>query len=99
MRKSRAELLAHLGGADRVSPTQAALVEQVGQLRLRLAEMDRRHAEAGEMTVHDSNVYLAWANALTRTLTALGLKTIKQRPQTLVELLDDPAPVAPRGEP
>lgn len=66
----RASLVRHVGGAP--SPTQHALIELSVQHRMRLVMMDMRFAEAGEMTEHDSRQYLAWANALARTLVKLG---------------------------
>ena len=72
MRSTRAELVAHVGG--RPSAVQAALIEQAVQLRLRLAVMDRKFAETGAQTDHDSKTYLAWANSFARLMTRLGLE-------------------------
>lgn len=72
MRKVRAELIAHLGG--RPSTTQLMLVEQVVQLRLRMALMDEKFAITGEQTLHDSATYLAWSGSLARLLRHLGMK-------------------------
>ena len=68
----RADLVAHVGGAP--SATQRALIEQIAQLQLRVAVMDRRFAETGAQTDHDSRTYLAWANSLSRLLRQLGVK-------------------------
>lgn len=72
MKAARAELVAHVGGAP--SATQAAIIEQLVQLRLRLATMDRKFAEIGEMMSHESRTYLALGNSYSRLLRQLGLK-------------------------
>src|SRR4051812_36159359 len=66
IRETRAELLAHVGGNP--SATQRALIEALVQIKLRLAMMDRKFAEAGGQTDHDSRTYLAWANSYGRML-------------------------------
>ncbi len=85
MRQLRAELVAHIGG--RPSATQAALIDQITQLRLRIATMDRAFAETAAMTEHDSRTYLAWANAYARLLRHLGLKGVSERPPSLADHL------------
>lgn len=92
----RTELVRHVGGEP--SATQAALIELAVQLRLRLASMDARFAECGEMSAHDSRTYLAWSNSLARTVRQLGLKSAAQRGPTLAEYLSQrkmPLPQAP----
>jgi hypothetical protein len=50
--------------------------------------MDRRFREAGAtMTMHDSKVYLAWANSLSRLLNQLGLAGAPERTPTLAEII------------
>jgi hypothetical protein len=92
----RAQLIAHLGG--RPSTTQAALIEQAVQLRLRLSTMDRRYAETRTFTEHDSRVYLAHANSYSRLLRQLGLQATPERPiplaQRLAALTRQPAQAA-----
>jgi hypothetical protein len=83
--ETRAELIRHVG--NNPSAVQLALIEQAAQLRLRLACMDRRFAEAGMFTEHDSRVYLAWSNSYTRALRVLGLKGAPERPMSLAEHL------------
>jgi len=85
MRDTRRELTAHLGGKP--SATQAVMIEQAAQLTLRIATMDRKFAETGEQTEHDSRTYLAWSGALTRLLRQLGLKGAPQPAQTLASYL------------
>jgi hypothetical protein len=68
----RDQLVAHVGGQP--SATQAALIELVLQLRVRLAAMDAEFAEAGAMSEHASRTYLAWSNSMARALSSLGMK-------------------------
>jgi hypothetical protein len=62
MRETRAELVAHVGGNP--SAVQAAMIERACQLTLRIVAMDRKFAETGAQTDHDSRTYLAWSNSL-----------------------------------
>jgi hypothetical protein len=78
MRETRAELAAHVGG--RPTAVQSALIERAAQLSLRIAAMDRRFAELGKQTDHDSRTYLAWSNSLTRTLAQLGVAGAVEKP-------------------
>src|SRR5450631_3337055 len=84
-KRFRAELTAHVGGAP--STVGRALIEQAAQLKLQLAVMDRRFAETNEMSAHDSRVYLAWSNSLTRTLRELGIKGVPPRPLSPAEVM------------
>lgn len=84
-RDTRAALVAHVGGEP--SATQAAIIEQLVQLRLRLAVMDRKFVEAGSQTEHDSRVYLAWANSYTRLLRQIGIKGAAPVKPTLREYI------------
>jgi hypothetical protein len=85
LREARAELVRHVGGNP--SAVQLALIDQAAQLRLRLACMDRKFAEDGTFTEHDSRTYLAWSNSYTRALRTLGLKGTAERPPSLAEHL------------
>lgn len=88
---TRAELIAHVGGSP--SATQWALIEQAAQLRLRIAVMDRAFAKAGSLTDHDTRTYLAWANAYSRHLRAIGLKPTPPPAPSLHEIMGQhPAP-------
>lgn len=51
--------------------------------------MDMRFASAPDLTAHDSNIYLSWSNAFTRTLAKLGLDHVPDAPPppTLAEAL------------
>lgn len=85
MRDVRAELVAHVGGLR--SAAQRMLIEQIVQLRLRIATMDRRFVQAGAMTDHDSRTYLAWSAHLVRAMRALGLKGEAERGPSLADYL------------
>ena len=72
MRRLRDDLVAHVGGNP--SPTQRALIDRAVALSLRLALMDRHTFAAGPvMSEKDGREYLAWSNALERTMRRLGL--------------------------
>jgi len=77
IRETRAELTAHVGGKP--SATQRQLIERVCQLTLRVCAMDRKFADAGAHTLHDTNQYLAWSNSLGRALRDLGMKAAVNR--------------------
>ena len=64
-------LIEHIGG----NPTapQMMLIEQCAILTLRLRLLDRRNGR-GELTEKAAREYLCWNNALTRTLSVLGLQ-------------------------
>ena len=93
MAATRAELTAHVGGKPSV--VQSCLIEQLVQLRLRLATMDRRFARTGEMTAHDSRTYLAWANSFSRVLTRLGVQGPADRPPSLADYVASRARMPP----
>jgi hypothetical protein len=84
MRSLREELVAHVGGEP--SAPQIALIERAVQLSLRVAIMDRKFADAGEMTEHDTKTYLAWSGHLARVLRDLG-PPASARPPTPAEAL------------
>src|SRR5271165_6267793 len=70
---TRRALAAHLGGEDRLTAPQCALVERCAMLQLRLAVLDERIV-TNTFTEYDAKTYLAFSNSLTRTLVALGLQ-------------------------
>jgi hypothetical protein len=72
VRETRAELLRHVG--PNPSVVQRALIEQLEQIKLRLAVMDRKFIKTGAQTDLDSRTYLAWANTYGRLLERLGVK-------------------------
>jgi hypothetical protein len=70
--KLRADLTAHCNG--RPSATQAAIIAQAAEIKLRLAVMDQEFIRTGHRSLHASRDYLAWSNSLVRLLRQLGLK-------------------------
>ena len=85
---TRRALAAHLGGEDRLTAPQRALVQRCAMLQLRLAVLDERILD-GTFTEYDSKVYLAFSNSLTRTLVALGLDAASAPAPTLNDVLSD----------
>jgi hypothetical protein len=70
---TRRALADHLGGEDRLSAPQRALIERCAMLQLRIAALDARIVD-GSFTEYDAKTYLAFHNSLTRTLLGLGLQ-------------------------
>jgi hypothetical protein len=72
MRRVRAELTAHVGGA----PTfpERVLIDRAAILALRIAQIDAKIVAGGDLTTHDNNHAIAWHNAYRRTIEALGIK-------------------------
>jgi hypothetical protein len=85
VRHLTAELVAHCGGNPSV--TQREIIERIGQIKLRIAVMDRAFTEAGTMTPHDAAHYYAAANTLTRLLARLGLQGAPTPTPTLADYL------------
>jgi len=83
VRETRAALTEHVGEP---SVVQAAIIDQLVQLRLRLAKMDRRFAETGDQTEGGSKMYLAWANSYSRLMFRLGIDGAKAAPPSLASL-------------
>jgi hypothetical protein len=50
------------------------LIDRAAILSLRLAQIDRRIIQEETMTILDNSQTVAWQNALTRVLVALGVK-------------------------
>ncbi len=70
------------------------MIEQAAQIRLRLAGMDRKFMEAGGMVEHDSRVYLAWSNSLSRLMRQLGTQGPPPRAPTLTNYLAEKSQAA-----
>jgi hypothetical protein len=85
LRRVRADLTAHVGGVPSV--TQRMLIERAAVLHLRLAQIDAKIFADGVLTIHDNNQAIAWQNALTRALVALGIRKAKAKSATLVDLI------------
>jgi hypothetical protein len=67
----RRELLAHVGPNPTI--TQKYLIDRAAILSLRLAQIDKRIIEEKTLTILDNSQIVAWQNALTRVLVALGV--------------------------
>lgn len=94
MREVVAELTQHVGGSP--SPVQKMLIKRAAQLHLRLALMDEA---AGVLSERDGRQYLAWNNALVRTIARLGMGAApsQQAPglHRLLSGINTPAPASP----
>jgi hypothetical protein len=77
LRRMTEELIEHVGGNP--SAAQRALIERAAMLSLRLAMLDQR-VITDTMSSEVAGEYLAWSNSLTRTMCALGLEAVQQRP-------------------
>jgi hypothetical protein len=88
MRRVRDELTRHVGGEPSV--VQRMLIERAAVLTLRLAKLDEKIVnEPGALTLHDCNFVIAWQNALTRCLVALGVEPAAAPVPTLNDILAD----------
>lgn len=86
MRRTAAELTAHVGGSP--SATQRGLIDRAAWLTLHVAQLDDRALQSGGfMGEHDARQYIAWSNALTRTLRQLGTKGEAPKPMSFRERL------------
>ena len=70
MKRLRRDLIAHVGTPSAV---QRELIERVVRLSLQLQLMDEKLTHGIIFKTRDHNHYLAWSNALTRTLSRLGI--------------------------
>jgi hypothetical protein len=85
LRETRDALVEHIGGQP--SAVQGALIERSVWLSLGVAQLDAKMANGAAFTQHDHNSYIAWSNALSRTLGLLGLQPTAAKPPTLAEQL------------
>jgi hypothetical protein len=88
----RRQLIAHVGGNPSI--VEFTVIERCCWLQLRLALMDKKLAQGHNLTEIDSNSYIAWSNALVRTMSRLGFEPKRNgsaRSPVLAELDDDPA--------
>lgn len=85
MRARRDELIAHVGGRPNV--VQRRLIENAAWLSLKLELLNERMLNGEIFKPRDHNHYLAWANALRRTLVQLGVNESSAPAKTLAEVL------------
>jgi hypothetical protein len=74
--KVRTALLDHVGPNPTV--VQRHLIDRAAILSLRLAQCDRRIIHEEKMTILDNSQLVAWQNALTRVMVALGVHKHKR---------------------
>jgi hypothetical protein len=89
--RMRRELTEHCGGNPSV--VQRTVIERCCFLQIRLALMDKKLADGHNLTEIDSNSYIAWSNALVRTMSRLGVEPKSNgtaRSPILAELDDEP---------
>jgi hypothetical protein len=82
MKRVRAELSAQMGTPNAV---QRQLIERAVRLSLQLELMDERLTHGAQFKPRDHNHYLAWSNALTRTLARLGTEKAALSPALSLE--------------
>lgn len=81
---TEAELIEHLGGADRASVPQRILVGRIAADLLRCELLDEK-AAAGTMTEKDGNVAHALRNSIRLALSALGMHAPAAKPRSLAD--------------
>lgn len=79
------DLRQHVGGSP--SAAQEMLIGRIAWISVYLARFDERAMETGDLSDHASRQYLAWANALSRMLQALGLAAPAAPERTVEQLL------------
>jgi hypothetical protein len=88
IRRVQEDLIAHVGGKP--NTVQRMLIERAAVLTLRLAKLDAKIVnETGPLTLHDTNYVIAWQNALTRCLVALGVNPAAAPRPSLDDALAD----------
>jgi hypothetical protein len=85
MRQVRKDLTAHIGGSP--NPAQRMLIERAVVLSLRVAMLDQKIVSGEILTQLDNNQYLAWSNALVRTIARLGIDPAAGPQPTLEDTL------------
>jgi hypothetical protein len=85
MKRIRADLVAHCGGAP--TAVQRQLIERAVRLSLKLELLDEQMMHGAIFEDRDDNCYLAWSNGLTRTLQAIGINAQKPKARTVDEAI------------
>jgi hypothetical protein len=85
MKRVVSDLIRHIGEPNTI---QMMLINRAAVLTLRLGQIDQKIFNGGDFSVHDTDHAIAWQNALTRCLVALGVqkKAAQQRAATPVRL-------------
>lgn len=74
-------MIEHCGGHP--SQTQAAIITQAEQLKMRLVAMDEHFIKTGAHSLHSARDYLSWSNSLVRLLRQLNLKGVTAPQESL----------------
>jgi hypothetical protein len=83
----RRDLVKHVGGKPNV--IQRVMIERCCWLQLRVSLLDRKIAAGEAFTEIDNNTYIAWCNALVRTMARLGVVTKRSSRPSLDTILAD----------
>ena len=83
----RRDLVKHVGGKPNV--IQRVMIERCCWLQLRVSLLDRKIAAGEAFTEIDNNSYIAWCNALVRTMARLGVVTKRSSRPSLDTILAD----------
>jgi hypothetical protein len=82
----RYELAEHVGGSP--SPAERVLIDRLAWLQLHVMLIDEKAAAGSPMSPHDQRAYLAFSNAISRGMRALGLKAAQPAAPSLAEITD-----------
>jgi hypothetical protein len=86
MRQVRADLTEHVGGNPNAA--QRVLIQRAVILALKCAQLDAAIIDGAELSLHATNHAIAWANALRRTIAALGVEPAAAQPVDPMERLN-----------
>ena len=73
LNRVRNQLTEHIGNPNIV---EKMMIERCAWLAVRLAMLDRKIESGKDLTLVDSNTYLAWHNSFVRTLSRLGIRPV-----------------------
>jgi hypothetical protein len=86
LKQHRNALIEHCGG--RPSAVQQMLIERCCWLALRLSQLERKMA-TNELTEHDTQYFISWSNAYSRTVAKLGVKGTAPQAASLADVVAD----------
>ena len=76
-----------MGGSPSI--VQMVVIERCCWLQLRLALLDKKIADGANFTEIDSNSFIAWSNALVRTMSRLGFEAKRTTRKPLSAILTE----------
>lgn len=85
LRRIRNQLVAHLGGADRITRVQSLLIDRAAVLALRMEMLDADPCAL--MDERQGRQYLAYSNGYVRLLRELGIDGVPPPRASLDDLL------------